>query len=47
MASRISYRFYVEAYPAQKGAYLKEFTGYHVLLLAIMLGIGFVVLLVG
>ncbi len=44
MASLISYRFYTEAYPKQRGAYFKTFTIYNVLCLVIMLGAGFVLL---
>ena len=36
MASLISYRFYVKAYPMQKGKYFKEFTIYNVILLVLL-----------
>jgi len=44
MASLISYRFFVKAYPEQKSAYFRQFTAYNVVLLVIITVITMLVL---
>lgn len=44
MASLISYRFFVKAYPEQKSMYFKQFTLYNVVLLVVITAITWIVL---